>query len=74
MLNFLLTEIFKRRIDVIDESTVLFPRSFPLIKSVTQTTKKILPVSFHALIVRHAVRTRKSHCTQQIGTRYMGEI
>ena len=57
MLNFLLTEIFKRRMDVLDEFTVLFPRSFPLIQSVTQAAKKILPGSVHTLIVRHAVRT-----------------
>ena len=55
MLNFLLTEIFKRRMDVLDEFTVLFPRSFPLIQSVTQAAKKILPGSVHTLIVRHAV-------------------
>ena len=57
MLNFLLTEIFKRRMDVLDEFTVLFPRSFPLIQSVTQAAKKILPGSVHTLIVRHAVMT-----------------
>ena len=45
--------------DVLDEftGTVLFPRSFPLIQSVTQAAKKILPGSVHTLIVRHAVMT-----------------
>ena len=41
--NFLLTEIFKRGLDVVDESTVRFSRWFPSIKSVIQPTKKILP-------------------------------
>ena len=43
-------------LDVVDESTVLFPRSFLLTKSVTQATKKILPGFVHILIVYHAVR------------------
>ena len=43
-------------LDVVDESTVLFPRSFLLTKSVTQATKTILPGSVHTLIVHHAVR------------------
>ena len=72
MLNFLLTEIFKRRMDVLDECTVLFPRSFPLTQSVTQAAKKILPGSVHTLIVHYAVRAMTEKPTaQQIGTRYM---
>ena len=55
--EFLLTEIFRRRIDVVDEFTVLFLRSFPLIIRVTRAAKKILPGSVHTLIVRHSVRT-----------------
>ena len=61
-MNFLFTEIFKRGLDVVDESTVLFSRSLPLIKSVMQASKKILPGFVHTLIVHHAVRriVRKS--------------
>ena len=55
-MNFLLTEIFKSGLDVVDESTVLFSRSLPLIKSVMQAAKKILPGFVHTLIVHYAVR------------------
>ena len=50
-------------LDVVDESTVLFPRSFLLTKRVTQATKKILPGSVHTLIVRHAVMTMTEKLT-----------
>ena len=59
-------------LDVVDESTVIFPRSFLLTKRVTQATKKILPGSVHTLIVHHAIRAMTEKPTaQQIGTRYM---
>ena len=44
------------RIDVVDESTVLFPRSFLLIQKFIQAAQKILPGFVHILIVYHAVR------------------
>ena len=56
MLNFLLTEIFKRKIDVVDEFAVLFPRSFLLIQEFIQAAKKRLPGFVYTLIVHHAVR------------------
>ena len=46
----------QKGLDVVDESTVLFPRSFPLIKSVIQAAKKILPGFVHTLIVHYAVK------------------
>ena len=39
--NFLLTEIFRRGLDAIHESTVRFHRWFPLLESVIQPAKKI---------------------------------
>ena len=61
-MNFLLIEILKWGLDVVDESTVLFPRSFLLIQKFIQAAKKILPGFVHTLGVYHGIRriVRKS--------------